>query len=148
MSLFLLLCLLLTSFPRPLSFRLPLARSGGSGLGLYIARGIVKLHEGCVLWATSPGEGLGSTFYLQFPVATATDEAIDIPLQDHPAAVLSWAQQGNSAANRAAENVENLRVLVAVRILDTCSPFFTTLSYNCLFGQPSFAVVSFHLGLT
>ncbi len=42
---------------------------GGSGLGLYIAAGIVKLHQGCSLTAASPGEGQGSTFKVGIPVA-------------------------------------------------------------------------------
>ena len=48
-----------------------LSCSGGSGLGLYIAAGIVTLHEGCTLTAASPGEGQGSTFKVVIPVAEA-----------------------------------------------------------------------------
>ncbi len=100
--------------------RLPLLfvpHRGGSGLGLYIAAGIVELHEGCAVWATSPGIGLGSTFYLQFPVATAPhqpDEAIDIPLQDIPFFSTPTAQGANNVAENV-EKVENLNVLIAVR---------------------------------
>ncbi len=90
---------------------------GGSGLGLYIAAGIVKLHEGCSLSAVSPGEGLGSTFYLQFPVAAAPhqpDEAADIPLQDIPFSSPTSVQPGDRVAENV-EQVENLNILVAVR---------------------------------
>lgn len=39
---------------------------GGLGLGLSVARGIVNLHGGKI-WAESPGEGLGSTVFVQLP---------------------------------------------------------------------------------
>ncbi len=40
---------------------------GGMGLGLSIARGLLKLHNGRI-WAESPGEGKGSTFTVVLPV--------------------------------------------------------------------------------
>ncbi len=46
-------------------------RVGGLGLGLSIARGIVKLHNGRI-WAESGGEGQGSTFRVVIPSAGAT----------------------------------------------------------------------------
>lgn len=39
----------------------------GRGLGLYITRQIVKGHGGKV-WATSPGPGKGSTFFVELPM--------------------------------------------------------------------------------
>ena len=49
----------------------------GSGLGLWITKGIVDSHGG-KLWATSEGEGKGTTFTLILPL-------YDMPLQlDHP----------------------------------------------------------------
>jgi signal transduction histidine kinase len=44
------------------------ARPDGSGLGLYICKGIIEAHGGSVS-AASDGEGLGSTFTFSIPVA-------------------------------------------------------------------------------
>ena len=37
----------------------------GTGLGLYVVKELMKAHKGSV-WVDSPGEGKGSTFYLEF----------------------------------------------------------------------------------
>jgi signal transduction histidine kinase len=42
--------------------------SGGSGIGLTIARHLVEAHGGHI-WATSPGPGQGSTFSFTLPLA-------------------------------------------------------------------------------
>lgn len=39
--------------------------TGGSGLGLYVAKEIMKKHN-AKIWVESPGEGKGSTFHLEF----------------------------------------------------------------------------------
>ncbi len=44
------------------------ARLKGTGLGLYIVRSVAKRHGGRV-WAESEGQGRGSTFVLELPVA-------------------------------------------------------------------------------
>lgn len=43
-------------------------RHGGLGLGLAISRHLIELHGGTIQ-ATSPGEGLGSTFTIRLPLA-------------------------------------------------------------------------------
>ncbi len=43
------------------------AKHAGTGLGLPLARSFVALHGGH-LWATSPGPGLGSIFWLYLPI--------------------------------------------------------------------------------
>lgn len=45
------------------------ATSGGTGLGLYIARSLVELSGGKI-WATSPGLGKGTTFSFSLPIAS------------------------------------------------------------------------------
>lgn len=47
------------------------SRVKGTGLGLFIVRSVIARHGGKVI-AESPGEGLGSTFTLQLPVAAGS----------------------------------------------------------------------------
>lgn len=44
-------------------------RSGGSGIGLTIAKTLVEAHQGCI-WATSEGVGQGSQFHFTLPIAS------------------------------------------------------------------------------
>jgi len=46
----------------------------GSGLGLYISKGIVELHGGTIR-AESPGLGKGATFTFTLPLGPAHDDA-------------------------------------------------------------------------
>jgi signal transduction histidine kinase len=61
----------------------------GSGLGLYVAKGIVELHGGEV-GCSSPGPGQGSTFWFTLPLATghvdplAKAQAPEEPVEAEP----------------------------------------------------------------
>ena len=44
-------------------------RHGGMGLGLSIARGIIKLHKGRI-WAESKGDGQGTSLFVQIPLSS------------------------------------------------------------------------------
>ena len=50
---------------------------GGLGLGLAIVRHLVEAHGGSVI-AESPGEGLGSTFRVKFPISNITEYVVNI----------------------------------------------------------------------
>lgn len=48
-----------------------LGHSGGSGLGLYLAREIIRAHNGRIR-AESPGSGRGATFVIRLPIKERT----------------------------------------------------------------------------
>jgi len=56
--------------------------ASGSGVGLYLSAQIIKLHNGKV-WAESDGEGKGSTFNIELPVAQETKNIIE-PVSGKP----------------------------------------------------------------
>jgi signal transduction histidine kinase len=51
-------------------FRVPGSPSGGSGLGLFIAKGLVQAHEGQIAIDSAPGQG--TTVWFTIPVAPVT----------------------------------------------------------------------------
>jgi signal transduction histidine kinase len=59
----------------------PIQRPGGTGLGLWVAKGIIEAHKGRV-WVESDGPGKGSTFSFSIPVRnlseiTTTPQVVD-----------------------------------------------------------------------
>ena len=73
----------------------------GTGLGLYIVKGIVEAHGGSV-YASSPGEGAGATFTIALPLtppsepATLSGNRISAPSLPHSPSVID---QPSSAAS-------------------------------------------------
>jgi signal transduction histidine kinase len=62
--------------------------AGGTGIGLYLVKHLVELHEGQI-WAESEGLGKGATFYVRLPIypKRARDEGYffdDVERQLHP----------------------------------------------------------------
>ena len=77
-----------------------LARSGGLGLGLPLAKGIVELHEGQI-WADSPGLGQGATITIRLPylvAASAEPTSLGDPVD--PATVATERSAATSRAKR------------------------------------------------
>jgi len=84
---------------------------GGLGLGLAVVKHLVELHGGRV-WAQSPGEGLGSTFSLQLPVAVSHQGA---QRREHPAAL-----QAGAAGVGGVEGLSGVRVVAVDDDNDAC----------------------------
>jgi len=85
---------------------------GGLGLGLAIAHQIVELHKGTI-WAKSPGEGLGATFTVRFPLIRSTTASS--MLDTHVALATNL------------QNLQNIQVLVVEDDPDSRDLITTTL---------------------
>jgi signal transduction histidine kinase len=66
-------------------------RFAGMGLGLFICKGIVEQHGGAI-WATSSGQGFGSTFHIRLPDAGRPERAhLEEPLPAQAAQAIESA---------------------------------------------------------
>ena len=72
------------------------SRSGGLGLGLPLAKGIVELHNGTI-WANSPGPGKGATIAVKLPLLAKAD----IPAAISPAADIASSSSSAPTHNTA-----------------------------------------------
>mmetsp|Transcript_16261 Transcript_16261/g.21062 ORF Transcript_16261/g.21062 Transcript_16261/m.21062 type:complete len:957 (+) Transcript_16261:81-2951(+) len=61
---------------------------GGSGIGLFISKGIMDMHDGFI-GACSEGLGYGSTFYLEVPISEVVDATPNVSVPPSPVRELS-----------------------------------------------------------
>jgi len=59
-----------------------LQSGGGSGLGLYITKGIVDQHDGGKIWCESAGEGHGCTFLVEVPTVKLDDAVVALQSEE------------------------------------------------------------------
>jgi CheY-like chemotaxis protein len=89
---------------------------GGLGLGLAIVRQIVELHGGLIR-AESPGEGLGSTFTIQLPLAPSTQRKrgrrspVGLQVEASPAPATSPTSLADVKVLLVDDDVDTLQIL-------------------------------------
>ncbi|CAE7674889.1 luxQ, partial [Symbiodinium microadriaticum] len=71
----------------------------GSGLGLWISKGIVDMHRGKI-WASSTGEGSGCTFFVELPVV----KHLSFVATTQPETKLIDEQRGKSTDDKCLRN--------------------------------------------
>mmetsp|Transcript_18094 Transcript_18094/g.30393 ORF Transcript_18094/g.30393 Transcript_18094/m.30393 type:complete len:987 (-) Transcript_18094:113-3073(-) len=69
-----------------------LQAGGGSGLGLYIAKGIAEQHGGSLV-VSSPGLGQGTTFTLMLPIYNVPDDALPLSMHNMRRTMTKRAQE-------------------------------------------------------
>ena len=87
---------------------------GGSGLGLAISQSIVERHGGRI-WATSEGNGTGSSFYATLPLSALPASPPTTPDDDEPAAVPTIGQPRVVVVDDDAYVVDVLRAVLESR---------------------------------
>ena len=90
-------------------------RHGGLGLGLAIVRHLVELHGGTVK-AESAGEGLGTTFIISLPIATATERTRSSTRKD---AESLWPNEDGNTRLKRLPSLDGVRVLLVDDDRDT-----------------------------
>jgi signal transduction histidine kinase/CheY-like chemotaxis protein len=84
---------------------------GGLGIGLSLVRSLVEMHGGAV-HAESPGEGKGSTFVVELPLATGG--ATDLPLRTEAPAGVQARHAGRLKILVADDNADAARTFMAL----------------------------------
>ena len=85
---------------------------GGSGLGLWISKKIIDLHDGSIC-AISEGEGRGSTFKIRIPTVASVDSVdCQVPQEEAPRRVSIFDFASKSFRKRSSIVPEALRILV------------------------------------
>ena len=84
---------------------------GGSGFGLYIAKGIVTLHGGRI-WAESEGEGRGTKFSMLLPASVRSDQSIPTNSVSQPSSVRIKCTGSRDNTMSALSSERKLKVVV------------------------------------
>jgi len=98
-----------------------LQSGGGSGLGLWIAHGIVQMHDG-LIEASSPGPDRGATFTVTLPVMRLVRSGeMEVVLEVQGEGVLGPGEQGPVIGEQASASPEGLAVRTVLVVDDAAS---------------------------